>query len=342
MPKITVIVTTYNIEMLIAECFDELLTQTFQDFNILVIDDASTDNTPGIISEYRDRHPGRFQTIFIDKNMGSPSLTRNAALDSGMVDGEYLIFLDGDDRIEQDFLETLYNMVLEYQAEIAVCAYERVVIETGYILCVEMQGFPKVIDVPPYGDIPAFINSALWNKLIKVSLIGEHRLPPFRVGEDLCFFCSILQGSVRIAFTDKILVHYQVRKISNISTVTPVIVYALADELHRIYSNCDIQDLKDTLELIVFIHIGLSMPIRIKNNPDVSTRKHLIWTREYLYRNFNMFRGSRFLRLASLKQRGARGYMIRMALLLYKWRTPGLFLLAYTLYTKALKKDVKF
>jgi len=84
------------------------------------------------------------------------------------------------------------------------------------------------------------------------------------------------------------------------------------------------------------------MPIRMKNNSDVLTRKHLLWTREYFIRNFGMFKGTTLLKLGSLRRRGVRGCLIWVVLWLYKCRMPGLFLFLYTLYTKVSRKDLKF
>lgn len=103
MPEITVVITSYNLESYIAGCLDELFGQSFQDFNILIVDDCSKDRTVLMIRDYQSNFPERLRLIEREKNLGSPARTRNAAMDSGFIDGRFVIFLDGDDHLEPDF-----------------------------------------------------------------------------------------------------------------------------------------------------------------------------------------------------------------------------------------------
>ena len=342
MPIITVVITTYNLENIIGKCLSELFSQTFQNFNVLIVDDCSEDKTADIIKGYANLYPKRVQTVFLTENTGSPSRTRNIALDSGKINGDYVIFLDGDDSIEPIFLETLYALACKTQAEISVCAYNRVRSETGRVLCSEMREFPEVLNLPADTGILAFVNSSLWNKLIKTSVIDAIRIPDFKIGEDLCFLHKLYQKCERIAFTKKILIHYQVRRNSVINNAEPETVYAFANELKNMYTDCSCTDLRETIALLTFVHIGISMPVRIKNNPSVSTRKHLKWTRRYFKNNYNFFKDSDFLKFASLTKHGIRGLALWCCLKLYKLYLFGLFLFFYEIYTKLFNKDIKF
>jgi len=360
MPKITVVITTYNLEAMIGACLDELLAQTFQDFNILVVDDKSTDKTADIVSAYMARFPGRISTVLPEENLGSPSRTRNAALDSGCIDGDYVIFLDGDDSIEPDFLESLYTLVVEADADIAMCAYERVDVETGRVLCVEMQGFPAVVDLPPVDDTISFFNVSVWNKLIRTAIIGDVRFPDFCAGEDLCFFLRLYANCNRIALTERVLLHYRVRSASVTSNTPLEDIRAFAAELAKLYYElrdgacsgvvngdtggaiCGDAVFTDAVELLVFIHIGVSMALRASDTPGINVRQQLSWTRLFFVEHFMLFKGSRFLRFGSLRRRGVRGLALWVCLLLYKLRSFGVFLFFYKLFRRVSRRDIKF
>jgi len=342
MPKITVVITAYNLEAVIAKSLDELFSQTIQDFNILVVDDCSLDGTRDIVSQYIERFPERIGGVFLEKNLGKPGLTRNAALDSGKIDGEYVVFLDGDDSIEPIYIETLYNMMLEKDTDIAVCAYDRVEIETGHVLCVEMQRFPKVLVLPPDSGILAYINASVWNKMIRTALIGDKRFSDFSVGEDLCFMLQLYSKCRTIRFTDQVLAHYQVRSSSIISNTQLGDIKAFAEDIKNFYKESPDSAIKDTVELATFIHIGISMAIRANDNPGIFTRQHLSWTRDYFAEHFNLFKGSRFLKFNSLRHHGVRGLAIWFCLMLYKLHSFGLFLFLYGMFKKITRKDVKF
>lgn len=163
MAAITVVVTTHNLEEYIGNCLEELYTQTFQDFDILIVDDASSDKTVGIIEQYRTKFANRLISIYLKDNLGMPALTRNVALDSGRIRGEYVLFLDGDDMIEQNMLETLYTLAIQDAAppaDVVICAYDRVSVSAGPPIAVEMQGFPACMKMPPKDDSICFINTA--------------------------------------------------------------------------------------------------------------------------------------------------------------------------------------
>ena len=106
MRQITVVITTYNLAGKIELCFADLTAQTFHDFDVLVVDDCSTDSTVPVIRQCSSQFEDRIQLIQPHSNLGSPARTRNMAMDSGLIQGKYVVFLDGDDRLEPDFFRT--------------------------------------------------------------------------------------------------------------------------------------------------------------------------------------------------------------------------------------------
>lgn len=116
-PAISVVIPMYNAEEYIGECLDSLLLQTFQDFEVIVADDCSTDNSVKIAEDYELKFDGRFKIVHTKKNSGGGGyIPRNLGLTFSH--GEYVIFLDSDDFLLGSALETLYNEAKKYDADV--------------------------------------------------------------------------------------------------------------------------------------------------------------------------------------------------------------------------------
>ncbi|MBR4905118.1 MAG: glycosyltransferase [Selenomonadaceae bacterium] len=113
---VSVIIPMYNAEKFIGECLDSLLLQTFQDFEVIVVDDRSTDNSVAIVRDYSLKFGRRLTLTHTEKNSGGGGEPRNIGI--SLSNGQYLLFLDADDFILLTALETLYNAAKEYDADI--------------------------------------------------------------------------------------------------------------------------------------------------------------------------------------------------------------------------------
>ena len=123
---VSVIIPVYNTEKYLAECLDSLAAQTFTDFEAIIVDDGSTDGSPAICDEYAARDP-RFRVIH--KQNGGASSARNVGLDAAK--GEYLFFLDSDDRIREDTLNKSINAAKEKNADLVFFEAEAFDDESG-------------------------------------------------------------------------------------------------------------------------------------------------------------------------------------------------------------------
>ena len=122
-PAVSVVIPMYNAEKFIGECLDSLLAQTFKDFEVIVVDDCSTDNSVPVVESYAPRFNGRLRISSTKKNSGGGGyVPRNLGLK--LSHGEYIFFLDADDFILSTALETLYNAAKEFDADVVYnCAY---------------------------------------------------------------------------------------------------------------------------------------------------------------------------------------------------------------------------
>lgn len=341
MPEITVIITAYKLEKQLPEVLEQLLGQTFQDFEIVALDDASPDGTARVIKEYACRYPEKIFPVLLDQNLGNPGKTRNAALDSGLCTGRYTLFLDGDDPVEPELLEKLHAACQCQHADVAVCAYDRVEEENGRVLCHELKWLDGTIPLPPADDRVAFLNGALWNKLIKTECIGALRSTALKGGQDLEFGLRILQRCSSIACVPEELIHYHVRggSVSKNTTeeAAQLFAQALADQFETAQTGW-----KATLALISFLHVGLSMALRADENPAVDSGHYLHWCREHMKTCYGFYRGISSLTLRALLKRGVKGFVIWTALQMHRLGCFRLALVGNRLIRRVFHIDIKF
>lgn len=121
MPKISVIVPVYNTDKYLHKCVDSILNQTFTDFELLLINDGSKDCSGEICDEYAQKDS---RVRVFHKANGGVSSARNLGLDNAI--GEYILFIDGDDWIEQTMCEELYNKAVKENAEIVYSDFKMI------------------------------------------------------------------------------------------------------------------------------------------------------------------------------------------------------------------------
>ena len=119
-PAVSVVIPLYNAEKYIAECLDSLLAQTFQNFEVIVVDDCSTDNSVAIVESYIPKFNGRLRLKKTKTNSGGGGyVPRNLGLKISR--GEYVFFIDADDCILLKALDELYSLAQNYDADVVYC-----------------------------------------------------------------------------------------------------------------------------------------------------------------------------------------------------------------------------
>ena len=201
---ISVIVPVYNVEPYLQKCLDSILTQTYRDLEIILIDDGSTDRCGQICDEYAKADPR--VSVFHTENRGL-SCARNLGLQHAK--GDWIGFIDSDDWIETDMFECLTKKAEETDAD---------VIECGYILeFVATSEKRQVIEQTVYGMdaikalIRGEIREQVWNKLWKRYLFGTVAFPEGRYYEDIATVYKVIRNA-RVVSTDRFLYHYVQRK----------------------------------------------------------------------------------------------------------------------------------
>lgn len=125
---VSIIIPVYNAEKYIKKCLNSILNQTFKNYEVIIVDDGSTDNSQQIIKRYVERFPSKFKILA--KENGGQSSARNMALP--IVNGEYVTFLDSDDYYDRRYLAILYKTAKRYDSDMVISGQKKVD-ETGKI-----------------------------------------------------------------------------------------------------------------------------------------------------------------------------------------------------------------
>ena len=233
--KITVIVPVYNVEHYLSKCLDSILKQTYQNLEIIVVNDGSTDNSGGICQEYAQKDS---RIIYIEKENGGLSDARNAGLDR--MTGSYVTFVDSDDWIEQDYVEVLYNKLTEYQADVSVGNYYSYNEDEGmYYFHINGDSYyEKVFDnvsifenLYESQEMKSFALISAWGKLYKASLFDYIRFDKGKLGEDGYMNQKLYLLVQKVIYINQGLYAYRQRSGSITKTWTEKWMHALVDAM---------------------------------------------------------------------------------------------------------------
>ena len=233
--KITVIVPVYNVENYLRKCLDSIITQTYKNIEIIVVNDGSTDASGQICQEYAQKDN---RIIYIEKENGGLSDARNVGLDK--MTGSYVTFIDSDDWIEQDYIETLYKKIVEYQADIAVGNYYSYNEdeETYYFHIYGDSYYEKIYDnisifenLYESQEMKSFALISAWGKLYKAKLFDYLRFEKGKLGEDGYFNQKMYLSVNKVVYLNKGLYAYRQRSGSITKTWTEKWMHALVDAM---------------------------------------------------------------------------------------------------------------
>lgn len=195
----------YNTAAYLKECVDSILQQSFADFELICVDDGSTDNSAELLAEY-NRKDVRVKVVS-QKNQGL-SVARNSGLD--VAKGEFIAFADSDDYYAPNFLELLLKAQKDTHADIVGCDFQKIRKPTDKLKQVSKIS-PKVyqnaLEVLLHRD--NFIHFNVWNKLYKREVIGDMRFVPNIYYEDWVFNCCVFERAAGFAWVKEKLYAYR-------------------------------------------------------------------------------------------------------------------------------------
>lgn len=207
---ISIIVPVYNVEKWIDRCLKSIQRQSYKEFEVLLIDDGSTDNSSLICQKFVSED-NRFK--YFKKNNGGLSDARNYGIDRAK--GKYIIFIDGDDYVEDDYVKELFIAITKYNADIAICGFLNVRVDGSLISENRLPMTNKtiingteVIELSFNYQKLGWSLGCAWNKIYKFSLFHNLRFEKGRYYEDGLLFPFLFLNVNKAVLIHKALYDY--------------------------------------------------------------------------------------------------------------------------------------
>lgn len=198
MCKVSVIVTVYNTEKYVEECIISLINQTYKNIEVILIDGGSTDKTPEICHEYEKEYEN---IRVVHKENEGVSAARNRGIEEAT--GDYILFVDGDDWIENNTIEALVWLEEENESDIAFIIKAGNEHSTGEVLIGDGKKMILHILEISAGEV--------WGKLFKKQIFEDVKFPEGKLHEDLYVMPTIFLKCKKIVAYHKGLYHYRIR-----------------------------------------------------------------------------------------------------------------------------------
>lgn len=232
MPTISVIIPVYNVEKYLRKCLDSVLGQTFEDIEVLLVDDCSTDGSREICREYAKKD-SRVRCLFQEANSG-PGRTRNIGIEQAQ--GRYIMFTDGDDYIDTGMVGQLYQNIESSGADVASCGIynvfrQRKVPQYDKIekfLCPTEEAFGLLL-------LGEKIPGSPCTKLYRAKIFEDLRFPEGILYEDVKFHTELMQ-KIKNIYVDTTPLYYYIHRSNSITTQrfdsrAMMFIYAYEDAL---------------------------------------------------------------------------------------------------------------
>ena len=210
--KISIIVPAYNVDKYIKACVESILKQTYQNLEIILIDDGSKDKTLDICLSFQESDP---RVHVIHQAYGGPSRARNTGIEHST--GDYICFVDADDWIHEDYCRILYETIKLSDSQIVMCGYKKVLSEIKDDVI--SQANPHIMDRKEAfswltdRDSDQYVSMVVvWNKIYKRELFKQVRFAEGKFHEDEFIVHEILNQIHQMVVIDTQLYYYRQRR----------------------------------------------------------------------------------------------------------------------------------
>lgn len=296
--KLSIIVPCYKVEKYLPRCLDSLVNQTLEDIEIICINDGSPDNCLKILKDYQKKYKDKI--VIIDKPNEGVWKGRKDGVKKAT--GEFIGFVDSDDYVALDFAEKLYKNAKSKKADISVCGFDRIDLDTGNLYSREMcKTSAKDFIIKDNPGALLEMNGAPWNKIYKAELLKKmydmKNIP--RVLDDMMFLQLIYINAKKIVFIPDSLVYYMVRKDSIINTVKKELLeptYKAIKEVRSVYEK-NRPELLDYMDANAFLHIGVSLMYRMSEDKTLDFKVALKENRKFLDENFPNWKKTNYTKI---------------------------------------------
>mgnify|MGYP003371968625 FL=1 len=246
MIKVSIIIPVYNVEKYLRRCLKSVVRQTFEEYEIICVNDCSPDNSQNIIDEYVKKYPKLIKSFINEKNKGLGK-TREVGINNSL--GQYVMFVDSDDYVTHDYVETYYNAIKKGNLDVVIGGYTR-----------DCEGKLK----------KHFAKHSVWSiatypiacaKMYKKDFLLENKIKfsEIRCGEDIYFSMSLYCANPNYEVIDYCGYHYYYNK----ESITGSMNYEKNHEkfivsiFNEFMGNQDIYDLeKEKRTVIEYVYIA--------------------------------------------------------------------------------------
>lgn len=207
--KVSILVPFYKVEDYVGRCVESLFTQTYKNIEYVFVNDCTPDKSMEVINEMIDKYgvSSQCKMIVHDRNQGI-SASRNDCLDN--MTGDYFLFIDSDDYIDNDMVELLVEAAVKENADISGCGY----IEEYADHSVEHpQNYTNNHDEMMRAITLLTIKGVMWKLLVRSTIVTEHRdevrfIPDRNMVDDYLFCCQLFYYAKRFASVDRCMYHW--------------------------------------------------------------------------------------------------------------------------------------
>lgn len=254
MKLISVIVPVYKAERYLGECVDSILNQTYESFELILVDDGSPDNSGKICDEYAKKDE---RVKVIHKENGGVSSARNTGIDNAA--GEYIAFVDSDDTVDKQYLELMCNKLEETNSDLCFCHFN-IFDENSCKEYIEQIPKYQIVDFEDeeficfskrFFGLKNNVMGSPWRTLIRRSCVGDIRFnPQIKICEDLVFIVNVVFNSESICSIPNALYQYRVNSNSAGRTYKKSFLTSQLEfkrELYNIFNCFDEETIKKVL-----------------------------------------------------------------------------------------------
>lgn len=275
LPEISIVMPVYNAQEYLRQTIDSVLNQTMKNFELICVDDGSTDTSPEILEEYQKKDD-RVRVLHQQNQFAGAA--RNNGLEESV--GEYLVFWDSDDIFDATALEKMYQKCVEDQADMCICgAYrfeEDISKPTITDVYLKEQYLPDHTpfyheDIDPY--LYTFSGNICWNKMFRKKMLMDHniRYQNYRHGEDTMFAMAAYFYAESFTVVKEKLIYYRA---NNINSLTGKMYERPMDTLHSYEDTYHLLEKEENFKNVVQSFrdkfIG-GMMFDLKHHADVTT-----------------------------------------------------------------------
>lgn len=196
---ISIIIPVYNVEKYLERCVNSVLKQSYNDLEIILVDDGSTDNSGKICDRFKKKDD---RIIVIHQRNQGLSAARNIGITKA--NGEYIAFVDSDDYILDDMYETLYKNLIKNDADISICKYQCVSENQKIDFSLDSNNIIIMDKVKAMNELllDKTITNHAWNKLYKKDIFNNTKFPIGKKFEDIGTMYLLFEKAQKIVYQD--------------------------------------------------------------------------------------------------------------------------------------------